>query len=108
LERLEQAYNAGEPVSRLRALAGAVGRSNAAHVRRLRATLWPSVVRLPMKRLLAESAAAQPYWRQAAKATTREELALSVVAAGRHNGTDAANQIRRALGLDDDDETDVS
>jgi len=108
LERLEQAFNAGEPVVRLRALADAVARSNAAHMRQLRATVWPLVVRAPMKELLTESAAAQSHWRQAADAGTREELARSVVAAARHNGTDPANKIRRALGLDDYDETDVS
>ncbi len=108
LERLEQAFNAGESVVRLRTLAERVARSNAAHIRQLRATVWPSVVRAPMKRLLAESAAAQPSWRQAAEAGTREDLARSVVAAARHDGTDAANEIRRALGLDDYDETDVS
>jgi hypothetical protein len=108
LERLERAFNAGEPVVRLRALANAVAQSNAAHMRQLRATAWPSVVRAPMRQLLAESAAAQPYWRQAAAAGTREELTRSVVAAARHDGTDAANQIRRALDLDDYDETDVS
>src|SRR6266566_566189 len=103
LERLEQAFNAGESVVRLRTLAERVARSNAAHIRQLRATVWPSVVRAPMKRLLA-----QPSWRQAAEAGTREDLARSVVAAARHDGTDAANEIRRALGLDDYDETDVS
>ncbi len=107
-ERLEQAFNAGEPVVRLRTLADAVARSNAAHMRRLRATVWPSAVRAPMKELLVESAAAQPYWRQAAEASTREELARSLVGAARHNGTSSANKIRRALGLDDYDETDVS
>jgi hypothetical protein len=61
-----------------------------------------------MKQLLAESAAAQPYWRQAAEASTREELARSLVEAARHNGTSSANKIRRTLGLDDYDETDVS
>lgn len=108
LERLERAFNAGEPLVRLRALADAVARSNAAHMRQLRATVWPSVVRAPMKQLLVESAAAQPHWRQAVEAGTREELARSVLAAARHDGTDAANKIRRALGLDDYDETDVS
>jgi hypothetical protein len=108
LERLEQAFNAGEPVVGLRMLADAVARSNAAHMRRLRATVWPSAVRAPMKELLVESAAAQPYWRQAAEAGTRQELARSLVAAARHDGTDPANKIRRALGLDDYDETDVS
>ena len=108
LERLEQAFNAGEPVVRLRTLADAVARSNAAHIRRLRATVWPSAVRAPMKELLVESAAAQPYWRQAATAGTRQELARSLVAVARHDGTDPANKIRRALGLDDYDETDVS
>jgi hypothetical protein len=108
LERLEQAFNAGEPVVRLRTLADAVARANAAHMRRLRATVWPSAVRAPMKELLVESAAAQPYWLQAAEASTREELARSLVGAARHNGTSSANKIRRALGLDDYDETDVS
>jgi hypothetical protein len=108
LERLEQAFNAGEPIVRLRPLADGVARSNAAHTRQLRATVWPSVVRAPMKRLLTESAAAQPHWREAARAGTRAELARSVTAAARHNGTAAANEIRRALGLDAYDETDVS
>jgi hypothetical protein len=108
LERLEQAFNAGAPLVRLRALVDAVARSNAAHLRQLRATAWPSVVRAPMKQLLAESAAAQPYWHQAAEASTREELARSRVEAARHNGTGPANKIRHALGLDDYDETDVS
>ncbi len=108
LERLEQAFNAGEPVVTLRALAGSVARSNAAHMRQLRATAWPSLVGAPMKQLLAESAAAQRYWLEAAEAGTREELARSVIAATRHDGTDAANKVRHALGLDDYDETAVS
>jgi hypothetical protein len=108
LERLEQAFNAGAPLVRLRALADAVARSNAEHMRQLRATAWPSAVRAPMEQLLAESAAAQPYWRQAAAANTREELARSLLAAARHDGTSSANKIRNALGLDDYDETDVS
>lgn len=108
LEGLEDAFNAGQSIVRLRPLAARVAEANAAHMRKLRATVWPSVVRAPMKRLLAESAAAQPYWRQAAEADSREEMARLAVAAGRHDGTDAANQIRRALGLDDYDETDVS
>lgn len=107
LEGLEDAFNAGESIVRLRPLAARVAQANAAHMRKLRATLWPSVVRAPMKRLLVESAAAQPYWLQAAKADTREELARSANAAARHDGTDSANQIRRALGLDDYDEDDV-
>jgi hypothetical protein len=108
LERLERAFNGGAPLVRLRVLADAVARSNAEHMRRLRATVWPSTVRAPMKQLLAESAAAQPYWRQAAEASTREELARSLVEAARHNGTNSANKIRRTLGLEDYDETDVS
>jgi hypothetical protein len=108
LEGLEQAFNAGESIVRLRPLAERVAGSNAAQMRQLRATAWPSAVRAPMKRLLAESAAAQPYWRQAAEAGSREELARSVVAADRHNGTDVANEIRHALGLDPYDETDVT
>jgi hypothetical protein len=108
LERLEQAFNAGAPLVRLRALADAVARMNAAHMRQLHATVWPSAARAPMRQLLTESAAAQPYWRQAAEASTREELARSLVEAARHDGTDPANKIRRALGLDDYDETDVS
>lgn len=59
LERLEQPFNAGEPVVTLRALADGVARSNAAHMRKLHATVWPSAVRVPMKELLAESAVAQ-------------------------------------------------
>jgi hypothetical protein len=108
LERLEQAFNAGAPLVELRALADAVARSNAAHMRQLRATVWPSAVRAPMRQLLAESAAAQPYWRRAAEASTREGLARSLVEAADHNGTSSANKIRRALGLDDYDETDLS
>src|SRR6266542_2871644 len=82
--------------------------TNATQMRQLRATVWPSAVRSPMKQLLTESAAAQPYWRQAAEASTREELARSVLEAARHDGTGPANKIRRALGLDDYNETDVS
>src|SRR6266498_55393 len=108
LERLEQAFNSGAPLVRLRALADAVAGTNATQMRQLRATVWPSAVRSPMKQLLTESAAAQPYWRQAAEASTREELARSVLEAARHDGTGPANKIRRALGLDDYNETDVS
>src|SRR6266542_4243612 len=56
------------PASTVRALADAVAGTNATQMRQLRATVWPSAVRSPMKQLLTESAAAQPYWRQAAEA----------------------------------------
>jgi hypothetical protein len=72
LERLEQAINRGQPVAMVRTLAGQVAVANQAHMRDLRATVWPVEVRALVRELVAESARAQAYWRrQAARATTR-------------------------------------
>jgi hypothetical protein len=108
LERLEQAFNAGRPLGDLRTLSHAVANANDTQMDQLRATLWPTAVRQPMRSLLAESAAAQPYWLQAAEAGTRDELARALVTASRHDGSDAASQLRRALGLGAYDEGDYS
>lgn len=108
LERLERAFNAGRPLGDLRALARAVAIANDTQMDQLRAALWPTAVRPPMRSLLAESAAAKPYWLQAAGAGTRNELARALVTASRHDGSDAASQIRRALGLGAYDEGDYS
>lgn len=108
LERLEQAFNAGRPLDVLRTLSRAVATANDTQMNQLRVTLWPTVVRQPLRTLLAESAVAQRYWLQAAEAGTRDELARSLVTASRHDGSDAAGQIRRALGLGAYDEADYS
>jgi hypothetical protein len=108
LERLEQAFNAGRPLDALRALSRAVATANDTQMDELRATLWPTALRQPMRRLVAESAVAQRYWLQATTAGTRDELARSLVTASRHDGSDAANQIRRALGLGAYDEGDYT
>jgi len=108
LERLEQAFNAGRPLDALRMLSRAVATANDTQMNKLRATLWPTAVRQPMRTLLAESAVAQRYWLQAVEAGTRDELAGSLVTASRHDGSDAAGQIRRALGLGAYDEADYS
>jgi hypothetical protein len=99
LERLEQAINTGRPVATVRMLAGKVASANAAHMRDLRATSWPVAVRAPVRELLAESAQAQSYWRQAAQANTRSGLIQAVLKAVQHDGSDAAGSIRRRLDL---------
>jgi hypothetical protein len=99
LERLEQAINRGQPVAMVRTLAGQVAAANQAHMRDLRATVWPVEVRAPVRELLAESARAQAYWRQAARATTRSALIQSVLKAVQHDGSGAAGDIRRRLDL---------
>src|SRR6266542_4072341 len=71
LERLEQAFNAGRPLDALRALSRAVATANDTQMDELRATLWPTALRQPMRRLVAESAVAQRYWLQATTAGTR-------------------------------------
>jgi hypothetical protein len=99
LERLEQAINRGQPMAMVRTLAGQVAAANQAHMRDLRATVWPVEVRAPVRELLAESALAQAYWRHAARATTRSALIQSVLKAAQHDGSDAAGDIRRRLDL---------
>lgn len=108
LERLEQGFNSGKPIEELRTLADGVARSNATQIRRLRAAVWPSDLRAAFRDLVAESEAAQRYWRQAARAGTRDKLAMAVVAAARHDGSEAAGRIRKALGLPGYDEDDYS
>jgi hypothetical protein len=99
LEQLEQAINRGQPVAMVRTLAGQVAAANQTHMRDLRATVWPLEVRAPVRELLAESARAQAYWRQAARATTRNALIQAVLKAVQHDGSDAAGDIRRRLDL---------
>jgi hypothetical protein len=108
LERLEQAINVGRPVATVRALAAEVASANAAHMRELRATLWPVDIRAPVRELLAESAQAQVHWRQAAQATTRSGLVQAVLQAVEHDGAEAAGRIRRRLDLSKYDERDYS
>jgi hypothetical protein len=108
LERLEQAINTGRPLATVRTLAADVASANAAHMRDLRAAAWPVEVRAPVRELLAESAQAQSYWRQAAQATTRSGLVQAVLHAARHDGSDAAGSIRRLLDLGKYDERDYS
>jgi hypothetical protein len=108
LERLEQAINQGRPVATVRTLAGKVASANQAHMRDLRATLWPVEVRAPVRELLAESARAQVYWRQAAHASTRSELIQVALKAARHDGSEAASSIRHRLDLGTYDERDYS
>ncbi len=108
LERLEQAINSGRPVATVRTLAGQVASANSAHMRDLRTTLWPANVRAPVRELLAESARAQSYWRQAAQATTRSGLIQAVLKAVQHDGSEAASSIRRRLDLGKYDERDYS
>ena len=104
LERLEQAINTGRPMATVRTLTGQVASANAAHMRDLRNTAWPVEVRAPVRELLAESARAQVYWRQAAQATTRSGLMQAVLTAVQHDGSDAAGSIRRRLDLGKYDE----
>jgi hypothetical protein len=99
LERLEQAINTGRPMPTVRTLVGQVASANSAHMRDLRATPWPANVRAPVRELLAESARAQAYWRQAAQATTHSGLIQAVLKAVQHDGSDAAGSIRRRLDL---------
>lgn len=106
LERLEQAINTGRPMATVRTLAAEVASANAAHMRELRATLWPMDVRAPVRELLAESAQAQVHWRRAAQATTRSGLVQAVLQAVEHDGTQAAGRIRRRLDLSEYDERD--
>jgi hypothetical protein len=108
LERLEQSFNAGKPIAELRVLADRVAKANTAEMRELRATVWPANVRAPIRELVAESEAAQRYWRQAAKAGTRDELLRAVQAAGRHDGSEPAGKIRKTLDLDAYSEGDYS
>jgi hypothetical protein len=108
LERLEKAFNTGKPVSDLRELAARVEDSNATQIRALRTTRWPANLRAPIGDLIAESNAAQQYWRRAAAAGTRQELGEVVVAAGRHDGSEPAATIRKRLGLGSYDENDYS
>lgn len=108
LERLEQAINTGRPLATVRTLARQVASANAAHMRDLRTTAWPVEVRAPVRELLAESAQAQVYWRQAAQATTRSGLMQAMLTAVQYDGSDAAGRIRRRLDLGKYDERDYS
>ena len=108
LERLEVEFNAGKPASRLRILAASVSESNATQISALRTTRWPVNLRAPIRDLIAESNAAQQYWRRSAVARTRQELGEAVVAAGRHDGSEPAGTVRKLLGLGDYDENDYS
>lgn len=108
LERLEKAFNTGKPVSELQLVAARVEESNATQIRALRTTRWPANLRAPIGDLIAESNAAQRYWRRAAAAGTRQEVGEAVVAAGRHDGSEPAGTIRKRLGLGSYDENDYS
>jgi hypothetical protein len=108
VKRLEQAINRGRPLATVRTLAVKVASANAAHMRDLRAVLWPVEVRAPVRDLLAESAQAQVHWRQAAQATTRSALIQAALKAAQHDGSVAAGRIRRQLDLGSYDERDYS
>src|SRR5690606_28006699 len=106
LEGLEQALDEGLPLDIVRARAEATADANDAHIRDLRAAEWPADVQPHIDELVAESELAQPWWRRAAQAPTRDELVAAVLAAGDHDGSAPARTIRRLLGLEEYDEAD--
>jgi hypothetical protein len=106
LEALEQGINAGRPIVALRSLAETTATTNRAQIAELRAVSWPADIIPAMETLLAESELAQPHWENAARATTRNALAESVLAAAKHDGSEAAATIRTGLALDQYDEGD--
>jgi hypothetical protein len=108
LEGLEQAINDGQAVATLRAQAEATATANDAHMLELQATVWPTDVQPAVGELLSESALAQTYWLQAAEAQTRDAVIEAAVAAGEHDGSEAASTIRSLLGLDGYSEDDYS
>jgi hypothetical protein len=71
-------------------------------------TRWPVNLRGPIGDLIAESNAAQQYWRQSAASPTRQELGQAMVADGRRDGAEPAGRVRKLLGLDNRDENDYS
>jgi hypothetical protein len=104
LERLEGAINGGEALPVLRELAGKVAAANVVETRALGRVAWPAPVRGPIRQLRAESGRAQVYWRQAARAGSRDGLIGAVLTAARHDGSEPAATIRRLLQLDKYDE----
>lgn len=106
LERLEQAINAGRPYATLRPLAGATAGANRGQVAALRAVPWPADVQPAVAALVAESERAQPHWDDAATTGTRNAVIEAVLAAAKHDGSDAAATIRTLLALDQYDEGD--
>jgi hypothetical protein len=105
LERLEKGVNTGRPVPTLHQLAKHLVAANTAQVRALRGTPWPTAVRPAMRRLIAESAAAQRYWRGAMRAPTRAAMIRYILAAAKHDGAEPAAKIRRLLRLPGYDES---
>lgn len=108
LEGLEQAVNNGEPVETLRARADATATANATHVEELRSTRWPADVQPAVDQLIVDAEAAQPFWQEAAQATTLQAVIDAAVAAGEHDGGEAAGIIRSRLHLDEYDEDDYN
>lgn len=104
LERLEQAVNAGQPLSTLNALAAETATANERHLRELESTRWPPEVDAAVARLVDDSKQAQRYWHRAQRADTRQQLIDAVISAAEHDGGQAAATIRELLGLDDYDE----
>lgn len=99
LEELKVAGKAGESWTALRARVAKVARANEEHGKALRGVVWPEPVRAPMAALLAEIDAAQPHWVRAAQATSADGFAAAIRDAAAHSGTEAAGEVRAALGL---------
>lgn len=108
LEALEQGVNGGQAVETLQAQAAGVAAANDAHRLELEATVWPAEVQPAVDELVAASVQAQTYWAEASQAPTRDALIAAVLAAGEHDGGEAAGTIRGLLGLGDYDEEDYS
>ncbi len=106
LEDLERGVNSGRSLDTVTGLAGAVAEANAAHIEELADTNWPTDVQSAVDDLIAESTAAQEYWEDAAAAETYDGFIEAVLAAGEHDGTEAAEIIRELLNLDEYDESD--
>lgn len=99
LEKLEDGANAGKSWQTVRALAGEVAQTNAAHAMELRGTAWPEKARAPMAALLEETDAAQRHWQRAARAAGTEELMREIRSASARSGAKEATRVRAALGL---------
>lgn len=100
LEDLEQAVNGGQDLATLTELAGDTAAALETELSQLESVAWPAEVQPHVDDLVAVSEQARPYWQEAAEAQSRDELVTAVLAAGEHDGAEAAGTIRELLELD--------
>jgi hypothetical protein len=100
LEAFEAAFNSGDQdLATLTGMAGDTAAALETEIGQLQETAWPEEVQSHVDDLVAASEQALPLWQEAAAAESVEALLDSVQAAAEHDGNDAGDAIREALGL---------